>query len=110
MMNDGSDGEWRVAGTAPGEDGSDLENCVPSSVRPAQMARKRREELWPWVWMSFASVVILLIALAILAYRISVHHFGGAQIEFSRQIARGYAKIEFFQRDVGLPASLKYQK
>ena len=48
----------------------DLEEGVPLSVREARLARKKREDLWPYVWMSFASVVIVGVALAILAYRI----------------------------------------
>jgi hypothetical protein len=60
--------EWSVTGKNGEDDGADLENWVPLSVREARKARKRREDVWPWVWMSFASVVILVITLAILGY------------------------------------------
>jgi hypothetical protein len=48
----------------------DLEECAPLSVREARLARERRDELWPYVWMNFASMIILAIALAIVCYRI----------------------------------------
>ncbi|HET8925244.1 MAG TPA: hypothetical protein VFN26_19840 [Candidatus Acidoferrum sp.] len=49
------------------EDGEpDLDDCVPLSVRKA---RKMRRDLWPHLWMSFASIIILAAALAILTYR-----------------------------------------
>jgi hypothetical protein len=49
------------------EDGEpDLEQYVPLSVRNA---RKMRNDLWPSIWMSFAAIIILAAALAILAYR-----------------------------------------
>lgn len=44
----------------------DLEKYVPLSVRNARQTRKA---LWPDVWMSFASIIILAVALAILSYR-----------------------------------------
>lgn len=47
----------------------DLEEWVPLSVREARRARKMREDSWPYVWTSFASVDILAVALAILSYR-----------------------------------------
>jgi hypothetical protein len=43
------------------------EDYVPLSVR---RARQMRQNLWPHVWMSFASILILATALAILSYRI----------------------------------------
>jgi len=43
-----------------------LEDGVPLSVRNA---RQMRKTLWPHLWMSFASIIILAAALAILAYR-----------------------------------------
>ncbi len=42
------------------------EDCVPLSVRNG---RKMRKDLWPHLWMSFAAVILLTAALAILAYR-----------------------------------------
>jgi hypothetical protein len=44
----------------------DLEAYVPLSVRNA---RQMRRNMWPYLWMSFASVIILAAALAILTYR-----------------------------------------
>lgn len=38
----------------------------------ARLARKRLDGVWPYVWMSFAPVVILGVALAIVSYRIGV--------------------------------------
>ena len=49
---------------------SDLKEWIPLSVREARRARKMREDLWPYVWITFASVLILAAALAIMAYRI----------------------------------------
>ena len=48
---------------------TDLEERAPLSVREARQAQKRLEDLWPYVWMNFASMIILLIALAILCFR-----------------------------------------
>ena len=42
------------------------DECVPLSVRNA---RQMRRDLWPSIWMSFASIIILAAALAILSYR-----------------------------------------
>ena len=42
------------------------EDYVPLSVRNA---RQMRKTLWPHLWMSFASIIILAVALAILTYR-----------------------------------------
>jgi len=56
-------GQWRVAS----KDGEpDLDECVPLSVRNA---RQMRRDLWPSIWMSFASIIILAVALAIVSYR-----------------------------------------
>jgi len=51
----------------PSEDGEPgLEQYVPLSVRNA---RQIRRDLWPSIWVSFASIIILGAALAILSYR-----------------------------------------
>jgi len=42
------------------------DDYVPVSVRNA---RKIRKDLWPSIWMSFAAMIILAVALAILSYR-----------------------------------------
>ena len=42
------------------------EDCVPLSVRNA---RKLRRDLWQSIWTSFASIILLAVALAILSYR-----------------------------------------
>ena len=46
--------------------GPGFKKYVPLSVRKR---RQMRSDLWPHVWMSFASILILSIALAILSYR-----------------------------------------
>ena len=43
------------------------EEWVPLSVRNA---RKMRKDLWPYIWMSFASIIILVVAFAIVSYRV----------------------------------------
>jgi hypothetical protein len=69
----GSDKEARtssrceVSGEIPE---SDVENWVPLSVREARQARKMRGNLRPYVWMNFASILILAAALAIITYRV----------------------------------------
>lgn len=45
------------------------EGHVPLSVR---QARQMRRDRWPSIWMSFASILILGAALAILSYRLGV--------------------------------------
>jgi hypothetical protein len=48
----------------------DLEERVPLSVREARRARERREDLWPYVWMNFVSMMLLFAAAVVMAYRI----------------------------------------
>jgi len=48
---------------------SDVEKWVPLSVREARRARARREDLWPYVWMNFVSMILLFGAVAIACYR-----------------------------------------
>jgi hypothetical protein len=62
----GPSGQWRVSRQ---EDEPDLGEGVPVSVREARRARKLRDDLWPYVWMTFASILVLAVALAILSYR-----------------------------------------
>jgi len=45
---------------------TDVENWAPLSVRNA---RRMRKDYWPSIWMTFASMIILFVTLAILAYR-----------------------------------------
>ena len=54
-------------------DGSDTESRKPAdedygplSVRNA---RRMRRDWWPSIWMSFASILVLALALAIITYR-----------------------------------------
>ncbi len=42
------------------------DDYVPLSVRDA---RQMRKTLWPHLWMSLASIILLAVALAILSYR-----------------------------------------
>ena len=51
----------------------ELEEWVPLSVREAPQAREGPDELWPYVWMNFVSMILLFSALAIACCR------GGAQ-------------------------------
>jgi hypothetical protein len=44
----------------------EIEQYVPRSLRRVQQMRR---DLWPSIWMSFVSIIILAAALAILAYR-----------------------------------------
>jgi hypothetical protein len=43
-----------------------LEDGVPLSVRKA---REMRRDPWPDLWISFTSIILLAVALAILTYR-----------------------------------------
>jgi hypothetical protein len=47
-----------------------LEEGVPLSVREARAAPERRSDLWPYVWINFASMIILVATLAIVCYRV----------------------------------------
>ena len=51
----------------------DSEAYVPLSVREARRARKLRDDLWPYVWMNFVSMVLLFAAAVIMAYRTGAH-------------------------------------
>ncbi len=69
MSNDGKlDGE-KSTGETHGAT-SELEEWVPLSVREARQARARRDDLWPYVWMNFVSLILLFSALAIACYRV----------------------------------------
>ena len=48
---------------------SDVEKWLPLSVREARRARERRDDLWPYVWMNFVSMILLFAAAVIMAYR-----------------------------------------
>jgi hypothetical protein len=62
-------GEWRVAAKDGGGDKADLEMWAPPSVREARLARERRDDAWRYVWMNFASMIILMVTLAIVCYQ-----------------------------------------
>jgi hypothetical protein len=47
----------------------DCEEYGPLSVRNA---RRMRRDMWPYLWMSFASMIVLAAALAILVFRMGV--------------------------------------
>jgi len=51
----------------------EMEEWVPLSVREARRARERRDDLWPYVWMNFVSVILLFAAGMIMAYRMGAH-------------------------------------
>lgn len=46
------------------------EEWVPLSVREARRSRANCDNLWPYVWMNFASMILLFIALAVVCYRV----------------------------------------
>jgi hypothetical protein len=48
----------------------EMEEWVPLSVREARRAREMRDDLWPYVWMNFVSMILLFAALAIACYRV----------------------------------------
>lgn len=51
-------------------DGVEQEQHIPLVIREARLARKRRDDLWPCVWMNFVSMILLFAAAVIMAYRI----------------------------------------
>jgi len=51
----------------------DVDKWVPLSVREARRAWARREDLWPYVWMNFVSMILLIAAAVIMAYRMGAH-------------------------------------
>jgi len=53
---------------------TDLEGWVPLSVREARRARERRDDLWPYVWMNFVSMILLIAAAVIMAYRMGAQN------------------------------------
>jgi hypothetical protein len=48
---------------------NELEEWVPLSVREARRAREMRDDLGPYVWMNFVSMILLFAAAVIMAYR-----------------------------------------
>lgn len=63
----GPSGPWQV--TSEGKE-PEVEEWVPLSVREARRAQRTLDDLWPYVWMNFASMILLIAALAIACYRI----------------------------------------
>jgi hypothetical protein len=49
---------------------TDPDEYIPLSMRSV---RRMRSNVWPYIWISFASILLLMAALAILAYRIGAH-------------------------------------
>jgi hypothetical protein len=49
---------------------ADVEKWSPLSVREARRARERRDDLCPYVWMNFVSMVLLFAAAVVMAYRL----------------------------------------
>jgi hypothetical protein len=43
---------------------------IPPGMRSA---RRMRNNVWPHIWMSFASILVLMAALVVLAYRMGTH-------------------------------------
>jgi hypothetical protein len=68
----GSDKEARTSSQCEVSDEiqeADVEKWVPLSVREARLARERSDDLWPYVWMNFVSMILLVAAAVIMAYR-----------------------------------------
>jgi hypothetical protein len=53
-----------------GQEPSKENEYIPLSMRSA---RRMWNNVWPHIWMSFASILLLMAALVILAYRIGAH-------------------------------------
>jgi hypothetical protein len=51
----------------------EVEAWVPLSLREARLARKRRDDLWPYIWMNFVSMIIVFASAVVLAYRMGAH-------------------------------------
>jgi hypothetical protein len=47
----------------------EVEQWVPLSVREARRPREMRDDLWPYVWINLASMLLLFAAAVIMAYR-----------------------------------------
>lgn len=47
----------------------EVEAWVPLSVWEARQARERRDDLWPYIWVNFVSMILLFAAAVIMAYR-----------------------------------------
>ncbi len=56
-----------------GDKPREFEEWVPLSVREAQRTRERRDDLWPYVWMNFVSMILLFAAAVIMVYRVGAH-------------------------------------
>jgi hypothetical protein len=50
-------------------DGVEQEQYVPLVIREARLARERRDDLWPYMWVNFVSMILLIAAAVIMAYR-----------------------------------------
>jgi hypothetical protein len=48
----------------------EFDDWVPLCIREARRAPKEVDDLWPYVWMNFVSVILLFSALAIACYRV----------------------------------------
>jgi hypothetical protein len=49
---------------------SRAEEYIPLGMRSA---RRMRNNVWPYIWMSFASILLLMAALVDLAHRMGAH-------------------------------------
>jgi hypothetical protein len=49
---------------------TDPDEYIPPGMRSA---RRMRSNLWPYIWISLGSILLLMAALVILAYRIGAH-------------------------------------
>lgn len=49
---------------------TDPDEYIPFGMRSA---RRMRSNVWPYIWISFAWILLLMAALVILAYRIGAH-------------------------------------
>jgi hypothetical protein len=49
---------------------SEASEYIPPGMRSAL---RMRSDVWPHIWMSFASILLLMAALVVLAYRMGTH-------------------------------------
>jgi hypothetical protein len=59
-----------AASSGQGREPRKASACIPLGMRSA---RRMRNNVWPYIWISFASILLLMVALVILAYRIGAH-------------------------------------
>jgi hypothetical protein len=59
-----------AASSGQAREPSKASEYIPLGMRSAQ---RMRNNVWPYIWISFASILLLMAALVVLAYRIGAH-------------------------------------